>query len=116
MNSSKTIFLFAIVALIMLFVFPIQSIAINENSEKLPMRHKRWTFNTWRLHGRRQLANGLIVYLRFRNVCLFLLDLYSSKSLPSDEDHPYEMFSNENDMARTIHTRLTEFFRKYNRQ
>lgn len=60
MNSSKIIFVFTIIALIMLFVCPIQSSTTNDQSDKLPIRHKRWTFNTWRLHGRRQLSNGLI--------------------------------------------------------
>jgi hypothetical protein len=64
MPSSKTIFIVAVIALIMFFVYPIQSISINDHSVKLPTRHKRWTFNTWRLHGRRQLYNGLI-FLNF---------------------------------------------------
>jgi len=32
----------------MLIIIPIQSI---------PTRHKRWTFNSWRLHGRRYTPN-----------------------------------------------------------
>jgi len=65
MPSSKTIFIVAVIALIMLFVYPIQSMSINDHSVKLPIRHKRWTFNTWRLHGRRQLSNGLIFFKFF---------------------------------------------------
>jgi hypothetical protein len=60
MNSSKTILYLGVIALIMLFAFPIESMPINNESMKLPIRHKRWTFNTWRLHGRRQLSNGFI--------------------------------------------------------
>jgi hypothetical protein len=112
MYSSKTIFLFAVVALIMLFVFPIQS--INEHSEKLPTRFKRWTFNTWRLHGRRQLANGLICFYltEFYVFFVFKLDFDSSKTFPVDQNHPYEMLNNENDLA---YEHLLELLQKYNR-
>ena len=107
MNSLKNIFLFTTVALILLFVFPIQS--VDEHSEKAPTRHKRWTFNTWRLHGRRQLANGLIVFFSLRILDFFFLDFYSSKPFPTDEDHAYEIFHNDNDLAR-------ELLRKYIRR
>ncbi len=60
MNSSKLILISAVMALILCLVVPIQSMSINADSAHLPIRHKRWTFNTWRLHGRRQLSNGLI--------------------------------------------------------
>ena len=44
MNSSRIIVLITIAAMIMLLLIPVESI---------PTRQKRWTFNTWRLHGRR---------------------------------------------------------------
>jgi len=71
MNSSKIVFIIAVIALMMLFVFPIQSMSINDGSLKLPTRHKRWTFNTWRLHGRRQLSNGLIYIFIKKKIFIF---------------------------------------------
>ncbi|CAF1316165.1 unnamed protein product [Adineta steineri] len=45
MNSSKTIAtVISVTALIILFVSPLQS---------MPIHDKRWTFNTWQLHGPR---------------------------------------------------------------
>ncbi len=76
MNSSKTIFIIAAIALIMLFVFPIQSISINDDSVQFPIRHKRWTFNTWRLHGRRQLSNGLILIFLKKKIFFLIRFLF----------------------------------------
>jgi hypothetical protein len=46
-----------VTAMIMLLIIPIQSV---------PTRQKRWTFNTWRLHGRRYAPinpiTGLILF------------------------------------------------------
>lgn len=109
MNSSKTIFLFAIIALIMLFVYPIQSIPTNDQSENLPIRHKRWTFNTWRLHGRRQLSNGLILIISFskKNSLLFcFLDFY----FPKTSNGNYE--NGINDITNKIDERLSEMFQE----
>jgi hypothetical protein len=70
MGSSKLTAMIAVLALIVLFIFPIGSMTIDNDSVKLPTRHKRWTFNTWRLHGRRQLSNGLISF------CLIKTNIY----------------------------------------
>jgi hypothetical protein len=108
MNSSKTIFIIAAIALIMLFVFPIQSISINDDSVQFPTRHKRWTFNTWRLHGRRQLSNGLILIFlkkKIKNI-FFLLDFYSPKT--SNGEYHSHIFNNDDDLARKIHERLSQ--------
>lgn len=43
----------------MLLILPIQSMPTDDAFNKLSSHHKRWTFNTWRLHGRRQLPNSL---------------------------------------------------------
>ncbi len=98
MNSSKILFIIGVITLMMLFVLPVQSMSINDGSVKLPTRHKRWTFNTWRLHGRRQLSNGL----------------YFPKT--SNDDHHYEMFNNENDTLRKIHERLLQLLRELNQE
>jgi hypothetical protein len=115
MNSSKIVFIIALIALMMLFVFPIQSMSINDGSLKLPTRHKRWTFNTWRLHGRRQLSNGLIyIFIKKKYLFFLFLDLYFPKT--SNVDHQYDMFNNENDVARKIHEPLSKFFQELNHE
>lgn len=59
MNSLKMLVVVNIIVLIMLLILPIQSMPTDDAFNKLSSHHKRWTFNTWRLHGRRQLPNSL---------------------------------------------------------
>jgi hypothetical protein len=73
MNSSKIIPMIAVIAFMMLLIFPIPSMTMNNDFVKLPTRHKRWTFNTWRLHGRRQLSNGLIFFYSKTKTNIFIL-------------------------------------------
>ncbi len=119
MNSPKTIVMIAVLALIMLLVCPTQSRPTDDNSDKLSTRQKRWTFNTWRLHGRRQLSNGSIFLSVKQNLCLFifLVDLYSPKTLlsPSNAGYQYQVFNDEDDMARKIHEHLLQIFPELNR-
>ena len=65
--------------------------------DKAPARHKRWTFNTWRLHGRRQLS-------AMPSADPYAMGASSSLLLA---DQPYPSFaSNEGDDAETIGERL----------
>lgn len=74
--------------LIIVLVLPIQSMTIDD---QLSPREKRWTFNTWRLHGRRQLSK-----------------------IPF-HDHPrYQVLIHDDPLARPIHEHLSEFFPKSN--
>ena len=80
-----------ITTLIILLVLPIQSMTIHDQSNQLSRREKRWTFNTWRLHGRRQLSK-----------------------IPF-HDHPqYQVLINDDPLARPINEHLSEFFQKSN--
>ena len=67
-----------ITALIILLIFPVQSMSIDDDFAKLPTSHKRWTFNTWRLYGRRQLPKGLIFLVK---QCIYLLVHFSNRFL-----------------------------------
>lgn len=51
MNSLTTITMIAVITLIIGFTVPIKS---------LPLHEKRWTFNTWRLHGHRHAPHASI--------------------------------------------------------
>ncbi|CAF0974032.1 unnamed protein product [Rotaria sp. Silwood1] len=70
----------------------------NDDLNKLPMHQKRWTFNTWRLHGRRQLSNDLY--------------LPTTSLLSSLNDQQYEIFDDAEDDARKTHEHLSQFFQK----
>ncbi|CAF3060156.1 unnamed protein product [Rotaria socialis] len=98
MNSFKTLVLVDIIALIMLLVFPIQSMPTNDDFASLPIQHKRWTFNTWRLHGRRQLSD----------------DFYSSKTSlsPFLDDHQYQIFTDEEYEAPKTDANVSELLRE----
>ncbi len=66
-----------VTAMIMLLIIPIQSI---------PTRQKRWTFNTWRLHGRRYIpinpATGLIDFeYRYKYGNIFQFRILSSPGI-----------------------------------
>ena len=63
----------AVIAFMFLLIFPIPSMTMNNDFVKLPTRHKRWTFNTWRLHGRRQLSNGLIFLYSKKNKYFYII-------------------------------------------
>ncbi|CAF1403686.1 unnamed protein product [Adineta ricciae] len=65
------------------------------NAADLSTRHKRWTFNTWRLHGRRQLSNGGI--------------------FEQNAAYPYQVYNDEDDLVRQIHERLSQAFPELNR-
>lgn len=58
MNRSVITVFCVVFVLAMLFAYPVQSNAVGEQSDSAAIRDKRWTFNTWRLHGRRQLFNS----------------------------------------------------------
>ncbi|CAF1063734.1 unnamed protein product [Rotaria sordida] len=74
----------------------------DDDLNKLPVHLKRWTFNTWRLHGRRQLSN----------------DFYSPTTslLPFLDDQQYEVPNGEEDDARKAHEHISQFFRESNRE
>ena len=57
MMSRTTLVMIIVLLSIILLVSPMQSMSTNDHSMKSPVRQKRWTFNTWRLHGRRQASN-----------------------------------------------------------
>lgn len=79
--------------LIISLVLPCQSMIIQDHSNRLARREKRWTFNTWRLHGRRQLSK-----IPFHN-------------------HPqYQLVINDEPLARPIHEHLSEYFQKSNHE
>ncbi|CAF3389263.1 unnamed protein product [Rotaria sp. Silwood2] len=98
MDCFKTFIIIDILALIMLIVFPIRSMPTNDDLMKLPIHQKRWTFNTWRLHGRRQLSN----------------DFYSPTTslLPSLDNHQYDIFDDAEDDARKTPEHLSQFFQE----
>ena len=55
MKKSQTFVTIIVLLSIILLVSPMQSMSINDHSVQSAVnRQKRWTFNTWRLHGRRQ--------------------------------------------------------------
>ncbi|UJR23781.1 hypothetical protein I4U23_026758 [Adineta vaga] len=95
MISPKVIFLIAFLAIIMLFVCPSQSMPTDNTNSDLSTRQKRWTFNTWRLHGRRQLPNDY--------------------STPQNQVYPYQIYSDEDELVRQIHERLLQAFPELNR-
>ncbi|CAF3425112.1 unnamed protein product [Rotaria sp. Silwood1] len=90
----------------------------NDDLNKLPMHQKRWTFNTWRLHGRRQLSNGEDAEkCGFWPECplwIALIDLYlpTTSLLSSLNDQQYEIFDDAEDDARKTHEHLSQFFQK----
>ena len=55
MNTLKFILFTVSLASFLLLLVPVRSMSIHDHSIDAPARHKRWTFNTWRLHGRRQM-------------------------------------------------------------
>ena len=72
---------------------------------KAPTRHKRWTFNTWRLHGRRQLP-------AMPSKDPYAIGTSSSLLLP---EQPYPSFaSNEGGDAETIGERLVRVLQALN--
>ena len=87
MNVSRRMLFVLMTILIIVLVNPIQSMTHDEHSDKLSARQKRWTFNTWRLHGRRQLSK-----------------------IPLNENPQYEMFIDDEPIAE----HPFEFFRKSN--
>ncbi|CAF0789159.1 unnamed protein product [Adineta steineri] len=97
MNSPKIMAIIVTLALIMLLICPTQSMPTDDNSDKLSTRQKRWTFNTWRLHGRRELSN----------------DIYSPKTSISSSlntGRQYRIYNDDDEIAQKIHEHLLQLF------
>lgn len=78
MISSKMITIITVTTLIIFLIIPVQSI---------PTHHKRWTFNSWRLHGRPHPAQtptnpptGSILSITYIKIFFSILNLESYSS------------------------------------
>ena len=95
MNLSKSMATLILIGSILFLVCAQRSWAAEDSGIGKPStRHKRWTFNTWRLHGRRQLP------------AIPPTDPYAMGTSSSFllADHPFG--SNEDGDAETIGERL----------
>jgi hypothetical protein len=79
MNPLKTATMITITMLIMILIFLTHSMPTDELIKPLT-RHKRWTFNTWRLHGPQHtshapipLTTGMILYAINIRIYIFIL-------------------------------------------
>jgi len=75
-HFGKTVVVIIIIA-IMLFVLPVQSMLIRDSA-----RDKRWTFNSWRLHGRREASDLSPLHMN---------DMYAPMAPPSEADLRYQL-------------------------
>ncbi len=96
----------------MLIIIPIQSI---------PTRHKRWTFNTWRLHGHRYKPHtslnpttGLIFFniKKYENIFKFRI-LFNDVN---HQDQPVNVDNDIDDESYNMLLRLLQFFQILDRE